>query len=161
MIRQLVLLTILFASTVAIAQGISQGEAVYKNRCAVCHGSKGEGRPGLYPPLAGSLGKLLAISESRAYLVWVISYGLSGPITSGGTLYNGVMLAYPDLSLEERTSLLNFLLTLNAEHLPRGFEPFRPGEVAEYLASKKTPSELRRLREEILSKLDERRLPRP
>lgn len=34
------------------------GEPVYKSRCAVCHGAKGEGRKGEYPALAGGTGTL-------------------------------------------------------------------------------------------------------
>lgn len=30
------------------------GHAIYMARCAVCHGENGEGRPGMYPALAGS-----------------------------------------------------------------------------------------------------------
>ncbi len=30
------------------------GQAIYLARCAVCHGEKGEGKPGCYPPLTGS-----------------------------------------------------------------------------------------------------------
>ena len=34
------------------------GEAIYKNRCAVCHGPKGEGRKNEYPALVGGRGTL-------------------------------------------------------------------------------------------------------
>jgi mono/diheme cytochrome c family protein len=30
------------------------GQAIYMNRCAVCHGDHGEGRAGMYPALASS-----------------------------------------------------------------------------------------------------------
>ena len=36
----------------------AEGEPIYKSRCAVCHGPKGEGRKGEYPALAGGRGTL-------------------------------------------------------------------------------------------------------
>src|SRR5215213_1233420 len=36
----------------------ARGEAVYKEKCAVCHNERGEGREGQYPALAGGIGSL-------------------------------------------------------------------------------------------------------
>ena len=33
---------------------MDRGARIYDQRCAYCHGDRGEGRPGAYPPLAGS-----------------------------------------------------------------------------------------------------------
>jgi len=152
----------LVASTLlALSWSLAQGEGIYQSRCAVCHGAKGEGHPGVYPPLAGSLGRLLALEEARAYLIWVTTYGLSGPIRSGGVVYNGVMLAYPGLSAAERADLLNHLLALNAGYLPGGFRRFTPEEVQGFVKDKKTPAELRHLRESLIARLQQKGLPVP
>lgn len=143
----------------ALAQG--QGAAIYEARCAVCHGTQGQGISGLYPPLAGSLGRLLVLEEARAYITWVVRYGLLGPIRSGGAVYKGVMPAHPGFSVEELTALLNFLLALNAKQLPPNVPPFSTQEVGQYLGQSKTPAELSRLRETLLEKLAAKGLPLP
>lgn len=143
----------------ALAQG--QGATIYEAQCAVCHGAQGQGTPGLYPPLAGSLGRLLVLEEARAYITWVVRYGLSGPIRSGGVLYKGVMPAHPGLSVKELTALLNFLLTLNAKQLPPATPLFSDQEVGQYLGQNKTPAELSKLREALLEKLTAKGLPFP
>jgi|YNPMSStandDraft_1061717.scaffolds.fasta_scaffold08168_5 mono/diheme cytochrome c family protein len=143
----------------ALAQ--NQGASLYQARCAVCHGVEGQGTPGLYPPLAGSLGRLLALKEARAYVAWVVRYGLQGPIRSGGMVYQGVMPAHPSLTPEEEAALLNYLLALNTRHLSSNYPPFTPEEVKGYQAQAKTPAELRRLREALLQQLSAKGLPMP
>jgi len=134
---------------------------LYQARCAVCHGVEGQGIPGLYPPLAGSLGRLLALKEARAYVAWVVWYGLQGSIRSGGMAYQGVMPAHPGLTPEEQAALLNHLLALNTRYLPSNYPPFTPEEVKGYRAQVKTPAELRKLREALLQKLSTKGLPMP
>ena len=143
----------------SVLLALAQGELLYKARCAVCHGIQGQGTPGLYPPLAGSLARLLALEEARSYLTWVVAYGLSGPIRSGGVIYNGVMPAHPDLSPEDEATLLNHLLTLNAR--PKSLLHFTSEEVKRYRAVQKTPVELNKLREALMKKLSEKGLPLP
>lgn len=143
------------------AQGTNQGANLYATRCAVCHGIQGQGTPGLYPPLAGSLGRLLALPEARAYVVWVVRYGLSGAIASGGGTYKGVMPAHPGFSLEELVALLNHLLSLNSSYLPSDYPFFTLDEVGKYLEQSKTPFELHKLREELVRRLGAKGLPPP
>jgi len=59
------------------------GHMIYMARCAVCHGENGEGRPGLYPPLAGSEW----VNGPPERLAAIILDGLQGPVGN----YNGVM----------------------------------------------------------------------
>lgn len=143
----------------ALAQ--TQGASLYQARCAVCHGVEGQGIPGLYPPLAGSLGRLLALKEARAYVAWVVWYGLLGPIRSGGVVYQGVMPAHPGLTPEELAALLNHLLALNTRYLSSNYLPFTPEEVKGYQAQVKTPAELRKLREALLQEISTKGLPMP
>jgi len=59
------------------------GGEIYLARCAVCHGQNGEGRPGLYPPLAGSEW----VSGAPERLAAIILDGMQGPVGH----YNAVM----------------------------------------------------------------------
>lgn len=59
------------------------GQGIYLIRCAVCHGMNGEGKAGLYPPLAGS-DRVKGPPERMAA---IILDGMQGADAG----YNGVM----------------------------------------------------------------------
>ena len=59
------------------------GHMIYMVRCAVCHGEDREGRPGLYPPLAGAEW----VNGAPERLAAIILDGMQGPVDH----YNGVM----------------------------------------------------------------------
>jgi mono/diheme cytochrome c family protein len=63
------------------------GEQVFTSNCAGCHGAKGTGQPGLFPPLAGS--EIVKGDEKK--LIHIVTYGFSGPLTVKGGKYNGQM----------------------------------------------------------------------
>lgn len=149
----------LLALSLALAQ--SPGQAIYQARCAICHGERGQGVPGLYPPLSGPLGRLLALEEARAYMVWAVTYGLSGPISSSGATFNGLMPAQTGLSAAEIASLLNFLLDLNKGYIRGQIAYYSFAEVERYQAVRKTPKEVWRFREEMVARIRERGLPVP
>lgn len=65
-----------------------RGEALYRAKCAVCHGHNGEGQTGVYPPLQGS--EWLTDTPSR--LPEILSRGLEGPISVKGEQWNTIML---------------------------------------------------------------------
>lgn len=75
-------------------------QALYRNKCAACHGNNGEGKPGSYPPLMGSEW----ITEEPGRLPEILRDGLSGPITVKGQPWDGVMLppGIPDDATAER-----------------------------------------------------------
>jgi mono/diheme cytochrome c family protein len=62
----------------APAAVIDRGAAVYKDHCAQCHGSRGEGVPGAYPKLAGNRAVLLPVTSN---LVQIVLYGGFPPST--------------------------------------------------------------------------------
>ena len=75
--------------TVAKADPMKVGAAVYTTTCGTCHLPTGLGQPGTIPPLAGS--EWVTGSEER--LIRIGLYGLSGPIKVKGADFNGVMPA--------------------------------------------------------------------
>ena len=87
-------------------------------RCAACHLEDGTGVPGMFPPLAGHVGRFLASPEGRAYLGRLVTGGASGTVRIAGVPYAGVMPAVvADLSDGEVAELLN--------ELTRRFSTFR------------------------------------
>ncbi len=58
----------------------ARGTKLYEQHCAQCHGERGEGAGGVYPPLAGNRGVTMA---STANLVQVVLHGGFAPATAG------------------------------------------------------------------------------
>ncbi len=59
---------------------MAQGARLYGDQCAACHGDKGEGASGAYPPLAGNRSVTMAVSTN---VVRVIAEGGFPPSTRG------------------------------------------------------------------------------
>lgn len=59
---------------------MERGARIYDQRCAYCHGDKGEGSPGAYPPLAGS--RAVAM-DTPVNLVQAVRRGGFLPATAG------------------------------------------------------------------------------
>jgi mono/diheme cytochrome c family protein len=135
----------------ALAQDGGQG--LFADVCAACHQDDGRGVPGVYPPLADSIGRFVSLPEGRAYLARVLVYGMFGPIRIEDRPYNGLMPP-PTFDDAEIAEVLNYTLTeLSGERLPRDFAPFTAEEVAGYHEPIATPSEMRKEREALLEKL--------
>ncbi len=120
------------------------GKAVYDAHCAACHQPDGAGALGLAPPLAGTLGKRIAVPEGRKYLPGIVISGLAGKMESKGVIYEGLMPSWQQLSDGELAAVLNHVLTtFNAAELPAGFKPIEVEELAAARAKKATAKELR------------------
>ncbi|WP_213957021.1 MULTISPECIES: cytochrome c [unclassified Variovorax] len=59
---------------------IAAGQKIFDQRCAYCHGDKGEGAPGAYPPLAGNRAVLM---DSPVNLIQIVRHGGFLPSTAG------------------------------------------------------------------------------
>jgi mono/diheme cytochrome c family protein len=117
--------------------------------CVECHLANGKGVPGSYPPLAGRVASLAATPDGRRYLVAVPSFGLSGKLMVGGTVFRGVMPRQSQLSAAELAAVLNYLATeLNAGKGAAGFTPFTAAEVDKLRKTSpaKSPAEVAKLR---------------
>ena len=62
------------------AQMLAQGARIYKDRCAECHQARGEGVPGIYPPLAGNQAILM---RNPVNAVRIVLNGGFPPSTQG------------------------------------------------------------------------------
>jgi mono/diheme cytochrome c family protein len=114
----------------------ANGSDIFQGNCAICHQADAAGLPGMYPPLADSIGNYVAIPAGRTYLVHVVSFGMSGPISVHDELYQGVMQPWPQLSDQELADVLNYVLsTFNAKLLPKNFKPLTVNEVTKFRAA--------------------------
>lgn len=101
----------------------SDGAALYRGKCAMCHGPAGAGRPGTFPPLAGRVGQIAASPDGKAYLAMVLVNGLHGPITVEGQSYKGFMPSFRTLSDEDIAAVLAFVATLGSSTTALGISP--------------------------------------
>jgi len=123
----------LLAATTGIVH--AGGREIFQTNCIICHQEDAQGLPGMYPPLADSIGHYVAIPAGRAYLVHVVSFGLNGRISVHRVTYDGVMYPWPQLSDEDVADVLNYVLTtFNAKLLPKTFKPLTAHQVTKYRA---------------------------
>jgi len=148
---------VLAAATIA-ACAASRARAaepdVFAARCVICHQSTAQGVPGIYPPLAGSIGNEMRFKDGRDYLIHVVLGGLSGPIEVKGTAYNGLMPQFSQLTDAEIATVLNEVLThFNAPEIPKDFAPITAAEVKRARATPLSPSDLARERTALTNQL--------
>ena len=100
---------IILLSTSSLAQQSSgdsymRGQMLYVDFCVRCHLPDGTGQTGLIPPLANAdfLQDIQATVQS-------IKYGIHGPITVNGVIYNNTM-APMGLENDEIADVTNYIL---------------------------------------------------
>ena len=86
------------------AEVMALGEKLYARHCADCHGSQGQGAPGIYPPLAGN--RTVTMDPPRNLLL-AITQGGFPPATAGNPRPYG-MPAF-DLPHDELAALATWL----------------------------------------------------
>jgi mono/diheme cytochrome c family protein len=121
-------LAIVLAAGMGVAR--ADGHGIFVSNCAVCHQPDGKGAPGVYPPLADSVGRYVALKDGRAYLIHVVSNGMGGKIQVGSDTFEGDMPPWPQLNDQQVAEVLDYVLTgLNAKLLPKNFKPITAAEV--------------------------------
>ncbi|HJU21663.1 MAG TPA: c-type cytochrome [Casimicrobiaceae bacterium] len=90
--------------TKANAASKADGNALYAQNCATCHGAEGEGQPGVYPPLAKNPDLAL---DGGAFPVMVVLHGIEGPIDVAGAHYDSSMPSFGHLSDAEIALIVN------------------------------------------------------
>lgn len=83
---------------------IQRGKQVFTQTCFACHQLKGEGIPGVFPPLAGS--DFLMSDKARS--IRIVSKGLTGKITVLSKTYDSVMPAQT-LTEEQIANVLTYV----------------------------------------------------
>lgn len=71
----------------ASPQHADTGRAIYAQSCAPCHGARGQGVAGAFPPLAGSD----VVTGPADRLVRIVLGGVTGPLRVGDHTYYGAM----------------------------------------------------------------------
>ena len=88
-----------------LKESITRGNEIYNDFCIQCHLDNGDGVAGIFPPLSNSDYLLNNIRES----IYGIKYGMEGPITVNGELYDGIMVSQ-GLDNEEIADVMNYIL---------------------------------------------------
>lgn len=81
------------------------GKTTYEKHCQNCHGKKGEGLGLLIPPLTDTN----YIANNKNKLAAIIKYGMEGPVTINGRLYDEKMPAETHLTPIEITYIINYI----------------------------------------------------
>ena len=78
-------------STIPETSGsLPDGASLFAANCSACHGSKGSGMSGVFPPLNGSS----IVQGDKSTLAKILLHGLQGPVTVKGSKYNGLMPSF-------------------------------------------------------------------
>lgn len=85
--------------------GFGLGLKLYQARCAACHGSEGEPKAKLYPPLKNSD----YLKNNQTAIPCIIRHGLEGEIIVSGQSYNAKMVGHNDLSALEISQVINYI----------------------------------------------------
>ncbi|HVB80579.1 MAG TPA: cytochrome c [Candidatus Binataceae bacterium] len=144
------------AVTLAVGANTARadGHDIFISNCAVCHQPDGKGAPSVYPPLANSVGRYVALKDGRAYLIDVVSFGMGGKIESGGDSFEGDMPPWPQLNDEDVAQVLAYVLTgLNSKRLPADFKPISADEVKAERAKQLTAADIHTERESLIKEL--------
>jgi nitrite reductase (NO-forming) len=94
------------SGTLTREQQIKAGEVLFKGTCSACHQDKGQGIPGVFPPLAGS--DYLVADKQRA--IGIVLNGLTGKVTVNGEAYDSVMPPMSQLNDDEVANILAYTL---------------------------------------------------
>lgn len=82
------------------------GERLYVQNCASCHGEDGQGVSDVFPPVTNTKW----ITASKTTPIRILLHGLSGPVDVNGQTYNGNMPSFKArLSAAEIAAILNYL----------------------------------------------------
>ena len=111
LLSRLPLLPLLLASAASVAAD-ADGGAAFQQNCALCHQAAGVGVPGQFPRLAGRVAAISATPKGRAYLIDVLTYGMSGNINVDGQPIFGLMPPFASIPDDAVADILSYVQTL-------------------------------------------------
>ncbi len=97
-------LLLVSADETPLQKSVNRGKEVYNTHCQLCHGEKGEGIEGVYPPVA----KADFIKDWKKSIQSIVN-GLKGPLTVNGKAYDSEMEPLPQLSDQQVADVMNFI----------------------------------------------------
>jgi mono/diheme cytochrome c family protein/heme/copper-type cytochrome/quinol oxidase subunit 4 len=125
------------------------GATTYSN-CAACHQANGQGVPGAFPPLSGSLPDIYNAEGGRTVLIHIVLFGLQGQISVKGQSYNGTMPAWQQLSNKQIAAVLDHELTSwGNDKKVKNFKPIKPDEVKAERSKNLTPQQVYQERQKL------------
>lgn len=86
-------------------QYLVKGMVLYTNNCSNCHQKDGSGLKKLYPPLA----QADFLKENPSKVICIIKFGMAGPVTVNGQVYNMEMPAHEKLTDLEIAELMTYI----------------------------------------------------
>lgn len=103
----------------------TNGEQIYKDRCALCHmvdgGGKTDGSHG-FPPLTG-MSEWMAMREGQLYVAHALIFGPYGGIMVGDIFYDGIMTRFGHrLNNEQMIAVIRYVAEKLNTPLP-GYKP--------------------------------------
>jgi mono/diheme cytochrome c family protein len=102
----------ILAAAYAAAAHAGDGAAIFSQNCALCHQTGATGLPGQFPRLAGRVSAIGSHPEGRAYLIDVLTYGLSGTIKVDGEEIIGLMPPFATLPNDAVADVLSYVQSL-------------------------------------------------
>ena len=86
---------------------LAEGKQLYEKSCASCHLARGQGKPGIGPPLAGASW----VEGSPERLTRISLYGIRGPIEVKGKQYNLEMpgVLYYQFDDQQMAAVLSYI----------------------------------------------------
>jgi mono/diheme cytochrome c family protein len=118
------------------------GAGLFAQNCALCHQTGATGLAGQFPRLAGRVATISSHPAGRAYLIDVLTYGLSGTIQVDDQEIIGVMPPFAALPDEVVADILSYVQGLGAAPVPAP-QSFNPREIAAARAkAPKSPDEV-------------------
>lgn len=94
------------ASKAEVGSMLQAGAAIYKDKCAACHGEDGQGVPRVYPPLADNQAVRL---RNPINAVRIVLNGGFPPSTEGNPRPYGMPPFYQELSDEQVAAVVTFI----------------------------------------------------
>jgi len=150
-IRTLCLLLGVGIASVATAQDVPAGKAVFERNCVVCHQAGGKGQDGLAPPLTVNPGHYAGSEAGRKLLANVALYGMIGEIESGGKRYNGNMPSFRNLSDAELADVLSYVaLDLSSATKAADARPYSADELRALRGQPVSGSDVRHQRADVV-----------